>query len=222
VRIAYPIIRIRGRLAFWAAAGVALLVSHDAIYLVQVGPGASLAAALRQAAHDYWGLASLLLALVGVGVLGATMLRLRGLHRAAAALGADAADLRSRPYLGRWIRAWVRLLAIVAGGFLVQENVEHLIGHGHSPGLGALIGPEYPLALPVIGLITAVAALVTAAFGQVERALLAVIADAVRRRLARPPRRTVRPPLRLAVVVRSPLALAAAGRAPPWLVVSGS
>jgi hypothetical protein len=43
VRIAHPITRIRGPFAFWAAAGVALLVSHDAIYLAQVGPGAGLA-----------------------------------------------------------------------------------------------------------------------------------------------------------------------------------
>jgi hypothetical protein len=109
---------------------------------------------------------------------------------------------------------------VVATGFLVQENVEHLIGHGHAPGLGVLMGPEYPLALPVIGLITAIAALVTAALGQVTGSLLAAIADAVRRSLGRAPRRIMRPPLRLRSIAGSPLARAAAGRAPPRMVLA--
>lgn len=222
MRIALPIAQIPGRVVFWAAGGVALLASHDAIYLVQVGPGAELASTLRSATHDYWGLASLVLALVGLGALAGVGLRLRALRRTADVIGADARAIRTRPYRRRWLAAWVRLASVVAVGFLVQENVEHIVRHGHAPGLEALFGPEYPLALPVIGLITSIAALVVAALGQVERSLLAAIADAVRRGLSRAPRDVARPPLRILAVVGSPLARAAAGRAPPMRLAFSS
>jgi hypothetical protein len=34
--------QFRGPVAFWALAGIALLVSHDAIFFVQYGPGEAL------------------------------------------------------------------------------------------------------------------------------------------------------------------------------------
>jgi hypothetical protein len=162
----------------------------------------------------------MVLATIGVAAFAATLVRLRSRRRSVDALGAGPAA-RSRPAT-RWLASWARLLAVVAIGFAVQENIEHLIGHSHAPGLGALIGPEYPLALPIIALITGVAALVAAILGQTESALLAVIADAMRRILARAPRRILRPPPRLVAVLIAPLAGAWAGRAPPWSFVSAS
>jgi len=215
------IARVRGPVAFWALAAIALLVTHDAVFLAQVGPGQELARALREAGHAYWGVASLVLAAMGVVALAATLLRLRSLRRSVVMLGA-APHTRSRPYAARWLTTWARLLAMVAIGFAIQENIEHLIGHSHAPGLGALIGPEYPLALPIIALITGLAALVAAVLDQTEDALLAVIADAIRRLIARAPRRTLRPPLRLVRALIAPLAGAWAGRAPPWSFVSAS
>jgi hypothetical protein len=213
--------RVPPRLAFSALAGMALLVSHDAIFLSQVGPGESLTRALREAGHEYWAIASLLLATIGLAAVGATILRIRGLRRAAAAFG-QTPVVTARPYASRWLHGWARLLAVVAIGFLLQENVEHLIRHGHAPGFAALIGPEYPLALPVIGLITGVAALLAATTSQAERALLALIADALRRVLDRAPREVPRPPIRLTALLISPLARASAGRAPPRSFVSAS
>lgn len=180
-------------LLFWALAGLALLVSHDAVYLVQVGPGAELARILRGAAHEYWGLASVLLtAVAGVAAL-ATLRRMRGLRRAAA-------RLRARPrrsYPRRVLRTWVMLLAAVTIGFVVQESAEHLISHGHAIGAGALLSAEYPLALPVIGLITSLAALLLALVTDVELALMAAIERALAglrpRRASRPARIEDRP-----------------------------
>jgi hypothetical protein len=213
--------RARGPIAFWAMAGVALLVSHDAIFLAQLGPGQGLARVLREAGHGYWGAASSALAVLGLTALAATLVRLTALRRSARALGAD--PVAGAPqYVARWLRAWRRLLSIVAISFVAQENIEHLIGHAHAPGLGALIGPEYPLALPVIGGITAVAALFAAALSQTEQALLAAIADAVQRFVGRAPRHLQRPPLRLLVSLISPLARSAAGRAPPRALVPSS
>jgi hypothetical protein len=208
-------------MAFWAIAGIALLLSHNAVYLVQVGPGEPLATALRQAGHGYWGAASLAIALVGLTSFAFALLRLRTLRRQARDLSAHATS-DARGFGRRWLGAWARLLATVAVGFLVQENVEHFIGHGHAPGLGALAGPEYPLALPVIALVTAAAALLLAGFRQVEHALLDSIADALRRFVVRAPRAILRPPIRIAVTATSPMAGAPAGRAPPRQLVSAT
>jgi hypothetical protein len=216
-----PSNRSRGSFAFWALAGVTLLVSHDAILLAQVGPGQSLTRALREAGHEYWGIASLMLAIVGLAALVAVLVRLRNLLRTADALGASPI-VGTRPYLARWIASWVRLLAVVAIGFALQENIEHLIGHSHAPGLSVLIGPEYPLALPVLAMITGLAALAAGALSQTEQALRAAIAEAMRQFVGRAPRSVWRPPLRLAVRLSSPLANAAAGRAPPRTFVSAT
>jgi hypothetical protein len=213
--------RVRGRPAFWALAGVALLASHDLTFLVQLGPGEALASALRQAGHGYWGPASLALAVIGLLALAIALLRLRGLRRRAAALGAPT-TAGPRPFGARWLSAWVRLATVVAIGFAIQENVEHVIVHGHAPGLGALLGPEHPLVLPIIGVLTAAFAVVAAALGHVETALLARIAAALRRRFAAPPRRIARPPSRLLVTLGSPLTRAGAGRAPPGTLVSAT
>lgn len=215
------IARARGRFAFWALAGVALLASHDAIYLIQVGPGQELAGALRQAGHGYWTAASVTLALLGIVAATAGILRIRRLRRAARDLGATPAT-GARPFGTRSLGAWASLLAIVAIGFTVQENVEHLISHGHVMGLGALLGPEFPLALPVIACITAVAGLGAALLGHAEQALLVAIAAALHGVLGRAPRATHRPPIRTTDASASPMAHAWAGRAPPRVLVSAT
>src|SRR5688572_30297750 len=88
MRTGTPPKRIPPRLAFWALAGVALFLSHDAIFLVQIGPGEGLARALREASHGYWESASLILALIGLGAAFGAWLRLSRLRRRAAHLGA--------------------------------------------------------------------------------------------------------------------------------------
>jgi hypothetical protein len=67
-------IRLSPSLTFWALAVVTLLLSHDAVWLAQVGPGAQLTGVLRQAGHGYWGLASAVLLLVGALALTGTAL----------------------------------------------------------------------------------------------------------------------------------------------------
>lgn len=197
-------------------AGLALLLSHDAVFLAHVGPGEELTRRLREAGHDYWGWASLLLAVVGFGAGAVSVVRLRSLRRHAAQL--PAAPTEPPPAARSQFGAiWPRLFAIVVVAFVLQENVEHVISHGHAIGLGALLGPEYPLALPVIGLITALASFVAAAVRRTECALLATI-SAVLRRPVRPPRLDF-PRLQPVLPRLSPLANSIAGRAPPRVFV---
>ena len=210
----------RPRVAFWALAAVALLLSHDATFLVQVGPGEALARALRESGHAYWGATSVLLLVIGL-VAGARQgIRLLRLRRQAYALAATAPAVRRTAWLRRAATNWGRLLLLVSIGFLVQENVEHVMSHGHAPGLGALAGPESPLALPVIAAITLVAALVATAVRVAERRLVAGILAALRRPLGRAPRSLPRPTTRIFVRLSSPIARAIAGRAPPSLLVT--
>lgn len=211
MRIGATLARIPPGLAFWALAGVALFLSHDAIILVQIGPGESLSRALREAGHGYWGFASLALAVIGLAVAAGAWIRLRRLRQRAFLLGAAPA----RAGQSRLLRTWVRLFAVVAIGFLIQENVEHHLTHMHATGVGVLLGPEYPLALPVIAFISGMAALLATAALGVERELLAVIAATLRQAFGRAPRSVLRPPLRLFVARTSPLAWAIAGRGPP-------
>lgn len=202
---------LRGPIAFWALAGLALLVSHDAVFLAQIGPGERLTAALRTVGHDYWGAASAVLVAVAAIAGSITLGRLARLRRRAAAIGA-----KQRVGPARLLPIWIRLAAVVVIGFALQENVEHFIAHGHLIGGGALLGPEYPIALPVLGLVSFIAALGAALLVASESALVAAIERALRR--LRPVRATVRPPQRVAAPAGPLLARFAAGRAPPAML----
>ena len=103
---------------------------------------------------------------MGFAALLAVAVHLRTLRQQAADLGADRGRIADRAYLARAAVAWGWLFAVVAIGFVIQENIEHFIGHAHAPGIGALIGPEYPLALPMIAGISFAGALLVAAIGQ--------------------------------------------------------
>jgi hypothetical protein len=209
--------RLPPRLAFWALAGVALLVSHDAIWLAQVGPGEALTSALRHGGHAYWDTASRALTAFGLVAGLWAAVRLLRLRRRAFDGRAVPAAAQAHPYLRRAGGAWLRLFTVVAIGFVVQENVEHAFAHGHGLLAGALVGPEYPLAVPVIGAITLLAALVAAAFVTAERILLSRLT---------PARATQRAPRRIQRAVRRVLlpggidARIATGRGPPALLVS--
>ena len=202
---------LRGRIAFWALAGIALLVSHDAIFFVQYGPGEALTRTLREAGHAYWTVASF--ALAGIGLATGASVAMRLLRLRNRARGLVAAPPPAAGWPRRLIVAWGRLFAVIAIGFVLQESAEHFAMHGHAIGLGALIGPEYPLALPMLALASLAAALVAVSVIAVEVALEATIAAAGNH--PRAPRRIMRPPLDLGVARIAVLARAAAGRAPP-------
>ena len=210
--------RLPPRLAFWALAAATLLVSHDVVWLVQLGPGEGLAAALRTGGHGYWAAASI--AIVGVAVAVALLAGWRTLRvvRDARRLGAPI-PRRISPFGTRALVGWARLLAVVGIGFAVQENVEHYIAHGHVLGTGALTGPEYPLAVPVLAAFTGLGALVTTLLGRVERELVAGIAAALGRLAALRPAIQLPRPMLAVLRPRLPaMATPDAGRAPPVLI----
>ena len=211
--------RRRDRLAFWALAGFALFVAHDAVHLAQIGPGQALVDELRTAGHGYWGIASLALSAIAALAAALTLMRLRRLRRRASTLGA--VPIADRSFARRFVGAWWRIGVIVAVGFSLQENAEHVVTHGHAIGAGALFGPEYPLALPVIGLIGAVAAAIATIVSGAQEALVTAIEAALGRAiraLRRVVNRRADAPARVSSVRSRP----GAGRAPPSLVSSAT
>ena len=136
-------------------------------------------------------------------------------RRFAAARPSGWAGVGSRAAL---LGLWLRLLAVVAAAFVVQESAEHFVSHNHVPLLGALIGPEYPLALPVLAVITLLGATITTLVREREAELLALVAERIApsRAEAREPRPRPAPRVgRRAAVLATP----DLGRAPPRLVV---
>ena len=165
--------RGRRNIAFWLVAAACLVAAHDLIYAVQLGPGRALADTLRVAGHGYWPLLSAAIAGGAIALVARTAWRIHGLRRRARGLRGPTAPRRG---IGPVVRTWSRLLLVVGLAFVVQENVEHFVSHNHAPLLGALGGPEYPLALPVLAAITLLGALLASLVRDRERVLLARIA----------------------------------------------
>ncbi len=189
-----PAVRAMRRIRFCLLALVALFAAHDAVFLAEYGFGETFAAAMRQTGHDAYWPAYMLLASAAAALLAAsTAVRIGRLRRRLAAsvvlgalvplghappgagarrvLVADAPSYR-RELMGLWIR----LLAVVLVGFVLQENIEHA-PHGHVPGLGVLAGPENPLALPALVAVT----LLLAVVGALVRWRIAVLEIRLRR-----------------------------------------
>jgi hypothetical protein len=170
-------VRLLRALRFGLLALVSLALAHEAIFAAQYGIGPGFARAMQSGGHDgYWPIFSV------VVVVAATMVGLRAVVRLGGSgrstvrhdpgnLGRDEPG-RARPGYRRELAGlWLPLTLAVTVAFAVQENLEHFFGHGHLIGLGALTGPEYPLALPVL----AVVSLLAAALGALVRWRIAVL-----------------------------------------------
>ncbi|MEO8230178.1 MAG: hypothetical protein ABI628_10510 [Chloroflexota bacterium] len=224
--------RVLAALRFGLLALACLWLAHDAVFAAEHGLGAGFNEAMSAGGHDgYWPIFST------VVVIAVTLLGLWSAVRIGrlAAAGRGPSDRGGRSALagpakgGRPARSyrqdlralWLPLLALTATAFTVQENIEHIAGHRHLIGLGALAGPEYPLALPAIALVT----LVAAALGALVRWRIAVLEARVagRLHLGRPRGHEASRPAERWVDVASILAHSRfltrpdAGRAPPRL-----
>jgi hypothetical protein len=141
-----------------------LLVGHQAIYVAQYGDGAALAQAMTAGGHDgYWGV------FTTVALSGLLLLLLRSAWRVLELRRATAPAAMAAPppsaalsYRRELLRLWPPLLGAVSVAYLVQENLEHLGAQGHLAGFSPLVGAAAPFALPILGLVTLVFALVGA------------------------------------------------------------
>jgi hypothetical protein len=177
-----------------------LLISHEVAYHSHHGGGAEFEARMAALGHDaYWPAftllalsATIVLALVGTARLLRLWLRLwlpaRGLG-----MPARLDRVRPRPYRRELARLWATLFPTTVLAFAVQENVEHLLAGNGLIWLGALGGHEYPLALPVLALVTLIVAAVGAAARRHSARLEARIVRELWQRRMLPHRRTPLP-----------------------------
>ncbi len=155
-----PVRPILERLRFPALAAVGSLLAHDGIFAAQYGLGPDRDLALAATTHGYWPafmIVTLLTVAVAAGATVAAVLHLRRLVRG---LPATPAAPGRPSYLREVARMWPRLLLVVATAFLLQENLEHLAAGRELPGLWALSAPGYPLAIPVLVVVTGLLAAV--------------------------------------------------------------
>ncbi len=160
---------------------VAVFLGHDAVYLAQYGLGSTLVQVMTERGHDaYWptliSLALLSGTLLVAGAL-ATVVRLR---RRLVGLPERRASTASA-YLPEVLRLWRVLLPATILLFALQENVEYLFTHGDVLGIEAIVGPNAPLAIPVLALVT----LALAALGGLVRWRIAVLQARIARAITR-------------------------------------
>lgn len=162
---------------------VAVFLGHDAVYLAQYGIGSTLAHVMTERGHDgYWltfvGLAGIAGALLIVGA-GTALLRLRRRLAGLPSMG-EAADRCGPAYWPEVLRLWRVLLPATLLLFALQENVEYLFAHGDILGIEAIVGPNAPLAIPVLALVT----LALAVLGGLVRWRIATLAGRIARAVA--------------------------------------
>lgn len=167
-----------------------VIVAHQVVFVAQHGMGAELAQAMSEGGHDAYWLAFATPALLLAGaILLQRLLRLvalwrradrrRGAHRQLPRLAAgrrQAGSTMRAGYLREAAGIWLWLLPLASASFALLENVEHLIGHGHLIGAGALTAPEYPLAIPALTALTLLAAALGGLVRWRERILTAQLA----------------------------------------------
>jgi len=149
--------RRAGQLRLGVLTVVGLLTAHTATFAVQYGTGERFAQAMSASGHDtWWAPASLAVLVTGFVLLVQTVGGLAHLElQARRSAIAGSWDRSEQPSPWSAIGAiWRVLLPLVTVLFLVTENIEHLLSQGHLLGLEALGGPEYPLALPILAVVT--------------------------------------------------------------------
>jgi hypothetical protein len=178
------------RIRFWAFALVGLVIGHDAVFIAEYGPAS--ARALAATGHGYWYTFAILAILLAGIPIGASLVGLARL-RARITLARDGRAPRRRErdrqasgvsYPDEFLALAPRLFLVILAGFVVQENIEHLVaGHGFH-GLAVLFWPHHPLALPVLFgvalLLAAAAAWLRWRGAVLERRLAAATASAAR------------------------------------------
>ena len=173
-----------------------LVIGHEVAYHVHHGAGAEFDARMTALGHDAFWPAFALLALSGAIVLGllaaARLLRLWLRIRALSAPPQPAGN-RAGSYRRSLARIWAIVFPATAIGFAIQENIEHAVAGAGLIGLDALGGHAYPMALPVLALVTLLVAAVGAALRWHAASLEARISRALWQRLLRPTGRTLRP-----------------------------
>lgn len=172
-----------------------LAASHELIYLIAHGAGAEYARAMREGGHDrYWTSFVLTVAGVTLALAVVSVRQVLRLLRQTALVRAGRLKVDDGG-LGLFARQAMRLWLLVSAGtiiaFMAQENLETFAATDSVPALGVVSG-EHAVALPVIGFVSLLVALVGALVRWGRHALLARLHQSLNPVRQRAPR-TLRP-----------------------------
>ncbi|MEX1072622.1 MAG: hypothetical protein WED86_02890 [Chloroflexota bacterium] len=211
--------RLPTRLYFALMTALVVVLGHTLALAIGEARSGEVIPSLTAARHgEAWVLAVAVVVIAVLGFAVAVAWRMQTLRRRLLALACSLPRPR-RPQALELLRTWGNLFLVSVAVFVVQENAEHLVAHGHLPGLPVLVDGHYAVAIPAF----AVASLVVAAIWTICQQRLAAMTDAIAAVdywLRRAPRTIARPvdhapDRRAADRQRSGLA---ARRAPPWSV----
>lgn len=176
---------------FVALLPLAAVLGHAMIYAARFGVGPGFEAAMTRGNHDsWWTFVATVVMVIAALVLTRELARVTRLGRLVARRPRRRRDPSRTTsdrfgYLREWTTLWAILLPAVAAIFAAQEELEHramgVAGHG----LSVLFGPEHPLALPILALVSGAVAAIAALLRWRVRVLeqrLALRAPAHRRR----------------------------------------
>ncbi len=192
------------RASVWRIARLVVLLplvavlGHAAMYAARFGSGRGFAAAMTRGNHDGWwtvvaaGVIAIAGLVLAVEVVRMTRLSLLARRHGRGGSQAPAAAAERFVYLREWTALWAVLFPAAAAIFVLQEELEHRAMGAAGHGVSILFGPEHPLALPILALVSgavaAIAALIRWRVRLLERRIaFRVPAHRRRRSLVRPP-----------------------------------
>lgn len=150
----------RARLLLLVA--VAGAIGHQAVYLTHLGATNAFADAMARHGHPASVPLLLIVAVASsaafVGIVGWRLRRL--IRSGAVATSPSPADPSLAAFACRWWRLTCRVAPATILWYLVQENAEHLLGHGHFDGLMVLGGADAVFTLCVLTAVSAIVSLV--------------------------------------------------------------
>lgn len=169
--------RVLGAVRLGVFLAVVAALGHDAVFAARYGLGRELASALRRSGHDgWWGPLVLSVATFAGLVLAVQVVRVLALSRRTARCRPRRRLPPAPSYSREWLRLWAILLPAASAIFVVQEELEHQAVGAAGHGLGTLVGPEHPLAIPVLTLVAGAVAAVAALLRWRIRALERILA----------------------------------------------
>jgi hypothetical protein len=185
-----------GRRRLVLLAALVSIVGHEVALSLGNDPMARLSGSLRATEHGPgWLITVVTVAFAAVAALVIAAWRINSLRRRLLA-ASSAVPWSVAPARADVLRAWLRIFTLAILAFLLQENLEHLLVHGHAPLFEPLVAGQYVATLPIFAALALLSAATSLRLGRrIDHLAAAVLAAA--RHATRAPRRVSRPSARL-------------------------
>lgn len=193
--VSFPV-SLPARLGRLALLPPIVVAGHELVLWVGHGPAATLAASLRSTSHGLgWVLSAAAILLVSAAAILIVAGRIRRLRHRLLTL-TSRLPRRGRLEPAELLPCWWWMFGASLAGFLLLENAEHVLTHGHLPLLDPLVHGQYVATVPIFALLTLLTAAATTCVLGRMRTLGTAVQAAERLLLPRAPRSVAVPPAR--------------------------